>query len=190
MARRRAILPQQSQLGFSFRVLEVVLIGRSPHVGYSSLQRDLHVATAALIETGSAHLADRDFSTLSGGERQRVHLARTLAQIDFDETDSRSAGRYLLLDEPTSNLDLAHQHAALETACRAAARGMGVVAVLHDINLAAMYASRIAILKDGLLSAEGKPDDILTEAMVRHAFELSVSVGRHPTRRCPHVIAN
>ena len=189
LARRRAVLPQHSELGFSFRVLEVVLIGRSPHMGFSSRERDLAVAVAALSETGSVHLADRIYSTLSGGERQRVQLARILAQADFADTAGACAARYLLLDEPTANLDLAHQHATLETACRAAGRGMGVVAVLHDINLAAMYANRIAILKDGHLSAQGTPDDILTEAMVRHAFDLPVTVERHPTRGCPNVIA-
>lgn len=189
LARRRAVLPQHSELGFSFRVLEVVLIGRSPHMGFSGRERDLAVAVAALTETGAVHLADRVYSTLSGGERQRVQLARILAQVDFAETGVGSAARYLLLDEPTANLDLAHQHSTLETACRAAARGMGVVTVLHDINLAAMYADRIAILKDGYLTAEGMPDDIVTEAMVRHAFDLPVCVARHPTRGCPHVIA-
>ena len=189
LARRRAVLPQHSELGFSFRVLEVVLIGRSPHMGFTSQERDLSVAVAALAETGAVHLADRVFSTLSGGERQRVQLARILAQADFADTAGDIATRYLLLDEPTANLDLAHQHATLETARRAAGRGMGVVAVLHDINQAAMYADRIAILKDGYLSAQGAPDDILTEAVVRHAFDLPVMVGRHPTRGCPNVIA-
>ena len=189
LARKRAVLPQHSELAFSFRVLEVVLLGRSPHAGISSRENDLTVATAALMEAESGHLADRIYTTLSGGERQRVQLARILAQVDLPATNGLSGDRYLLLDEPTANLDLAHQHATLETARRAAERGIGVLAILHDINLAAMYANRIVILHGGHLVAEGAPDDVLTEAMVNRTFALSVSVTRHPTRGCPHVIA-
>ncbi len=142
-----------------------------------------------MVETESHHLADRIYNTLSGGERQRVQLARILAQIDFSTTNNHTADRYLLLDEPTSNLDLAHQHRILETARRAAERGVGVMAILHEINLAAMYADRIVVLRGGRLAAEGVPVDVLTEAIVRHNFDLSVNITRHPTRECPHVIA-
>ena len=189
LARKRAVLPQHSELAFSFRVLEVVLLGRSPHAGFSSREKDLAVAKAALMETEASHLGDRIYTTLSGGERQRVQMARILAQIDFSITIDHAADRYLLLDEPTSSLDLAHQHSTLETARRAADRGIGVLAILHDLNLAAMYADRIVVLHEGRVAAEGVPDDVLTEAMVHHAFDLSVSITRHPTRGCPHVIA-
>ena len=189
LARKRAVLPQHSELAFSFRVLEVVLLGRSPHAGISSREKDLAIAKAALMETEANHLTDRIYTTLSGGERQRVQMARILAQIDFSATKDHIADRYLLLDEPTSSLDLAHQHATLETARRAADRGIGVMAILHDLNLAAMYADRIVVLHEGRVAAEGAPEDVLTEAMVHHAFDLSVSITRHPTRGCPHVIA-
>ena len=188
LARKRAVLPQHSELSFSFRVLEVVLLGRSPHAGISSREKDLAIAKAALVETEADHLIDRNYTTLSGGERQRVQLARILAQIDFLATNNRIANRYLLLDEPTSSLDLAHQHATLETARRAADRGIGVLAVLHDLNLASMYADRIVVLREGRIAAEGAPADVLTEATVHDAFDLSVSITRHPTRGCPHVI--
>ena len=98
-------------------------------------------------------------------------------------------GRYLLLDEPTSSLDPAHQHATLETARRAAGNGVGVVAILHDLNLAAMYADRILMLHQGRIVAEGRPLQVLTEATIGHVFDLPVRVERHPTRACPHVIA-
>ena len=189
LARKRAVLPQHSELAFSFRVLEVVLLGRSPHAGISSREKDLAIAKAALMETEANHLTDRIYTTLSGGERQRVQMARILAQINFSATKDHIADRYLLLDEPTSSLDLAHQHATLETARRAADRGIGVMAILHDLNLAAMYADRIVVLHEGRVAAEGAPEDVLTEAMVHHAFDLSVSITRHPTRGCPHVIA-
>ena len=189
LARKRAVLPQHSELTFSFRVLEVVLLGRSPHAGVSSRQADLEAAKAALVETECDHLAERIYTTLSGGERQRAQLARILAQVEFPGTNGSNAERYLLLDEPTSNLDLAHQRSTLETARRAAKQGIGVLAILHDINLAAMYANRIIILNGGCLAAEGAPDDVLTEAIVHRNFGLPVCVTRHPTRGCPHVIA-
>ena len=189
LACKRAVLPQHSELAFSFRVLEVVLLGRSPHAGAGGRERDLAVAQASLAATGTGHLADRVYTTLSGGERRRVQLARVLAQIGFPATNGRGAGRYLLLDEPTAGLDLAYQHTTLETAREAAGRGVGVVAILHDLNLAAVYADRIAVLHGGHVAAEGTPEKVLTESMVRDSFNLSVRIIPHPVRRCPHVVA-
>ncbi|GAB4366414.1 MAG: heme ABC transporter ATP-binding protein [Kiloniellaceae bacterium] len=188
LALRRAVLPQHSELSFGFAVLEVVLLGRSPHAGASSRAEDLAVAEACLAEAEVAHLAHRLYTTLSGGERQRVQLARVLAQIDFPKTDRRDQPRYLLLDEPTASLDPAHQHATLRTARRAAERGMGVLAILHDLNLAALYADRLVVLSRGRLAAEGTPEAVLTEELVREAFELPVHITRHPTRGCPQIV--
>jgi iron complex transport system ATP-binding protein len=194
LALRRAVLPQQSELAFGFSVLEVVLLGRSPHAGTSTRDADLAVAEACHAEAEVAHLAGRVYTTLSGGERQRVQLARVLAQIGFPDVgfpDGGVAGdgRYLLLDEPTASLDLAHQHATLRTARRAAARGIGVLAILHDLNLAALYADRLVVLSRGKLAAEGPPEAVLTEALVREVFDLAVQITRHPTRGCPQVVA-
>ncbi len=199
LARKRAVLPQHSELTFPFRVLEVVLLGRSPYAGFSSHEIDLAIARLALLETETLHLADRVYTTLSGGERQRVHLARVLTQIEFcdleprtsrcDPGPSESDERFLLLDEPTSSLDPAHQHMTLQTAVRAAERRIGVVTVLHDLNLAAMYADRIVMLKQGRIIAQGTPAEVLTEALIEKVFELPVSVVLHPKRGCPYVIA-
>jgi iron complex transport system ATP-binding protein len=180
------VLPQQSELAFGFHVLEVVLLGRSPHAGTSSRQDDLAVAGTCLEEAGVAQLAERIYTTLSGGERQRVQLARALAQIGFPEP-AAAGDRFLLLDEPTASLDPAHQHATLRTARRAAARGMGVLAILHDLNLAAMYADRLVVLHHGGLAAEGRPGEVLTPALVERVFDLPVTVTPHPTRGCPQV---
>ncbi|WP_319633597.1 heme ABC transporter ATP-binding protein [Pelagibius marinus] len=188
LARRRAVLPQHSELSFGFPVLEVVLLGRSPHAGTSSREEDLFIAQACLAEAEVTHLAQRVYTTLSGGERQRVQLARALAQIDFPEGQRHHHDRYLLLDEPTSSLDLAHQHATLRTARRAAARGIGVLAILHDLNLAAMYADRLVVLHGGALAAAGTPEAVLTEDLVRRAFDLQVVLSRHPTRGCPQMM--
>jgi len=188
LALRRAVLPQHSELAFGFPVLEVVLLGRSPHAGASSRAEDLAIAGACLAEAEVSHLAHRLYTTLSGGERQRVQLARVLAQIDFAQAGSPGRPRYLLLDEPTSSLDLAHQHATLKTARRAAERGIGVLAILHDLNLAAMYADRLVVLSRGSLAAEGTPEDVLTEELVRGTFDLPVHITRHPTRGCPQIV--
>ena len=187
LAQRRSVLPQASQIAFGFRAFEIVLLGREPYAGRSARDADLAIAEAAMVEADVLHLAERRYATLSGGEQQRVQLARVLSQIWFEEDSARE--RYLLLDEPTSSLDLTHQHAALALARRWAGRGVGVLAVLHDLNLAAMYADRICVLKAGCLEAEGSPATVITEDTVARCFGLRVTVGRHPGRDCPYVLA-
>ncbi|HEX8384971.1 MAG TPA: heme ABC transporter ATP-binding protein [Rubricoccaceae bacterium] len=182
LALRRAVLPQESGLAFGFTALDVVLLGRTPH--RTTRRTDLAAAGRAMEEAGVDHLADRRYPTLSGGERQRVHLARTLAQLDGPAGE----GRYLLLDEPTSALDLGHQHSVLRTARRQAAGGTGVLAVLHDLNLAAQYADRIAVLAAGRLVAVGRPEAVLTPTVVRCAFGITVVVTAHPCAACPLVV--
>lgn len=189
LALRRAVLPQHSELAFGFDVLEVVLLGRSPHAGTTTRAADLAVAEACLAEAEVAHLAGRDYTTLSGGERQRVQLARVLAQIGYPRQSGDGEGRYLLLDEPTASLDPAHQHATLRTARRVAGEGAGVLAILHDLNLAAMYADRLVVLSRGEVAASGRAAEVITEELVRDAFDLPVHVTRHPTRGCPQVVA-
>lgn len=186
LARRRAVLPQHAALAFGFTALDVVLLGRTPH--RSTRRADLDAAARAMRRAGVAALADRRYPTLSGGERQRVHLARALAQLDGAAAGADEGPRYLLLDEPTSALDLGHQHAVLRTARAVAAGGVGVLAVLHDLNLAAQYADRMAVLADGRLVAAGPPEAVLTPSVVRCAFGISVVVTAHPCAACPLVI--
>jgi iron complex transport system ATP-binding protein len=184
-ARTRAVLPQDSTLAFAFTALEVVLIGRTPHVRGAEQPADLAIARAALEAAGAADLEARLYPTLSGGERQRVQLARVLAQI----WEAPPAGaRYLLLDEPTSSLDLAHQHDTLALARRFAAEGAGVVAILHDLNLAAQYADRIVVLRNGRLIAAGSAGEVLTPEVILEVFGMPVIVGLHPHLDCPLVI--
>jgi len=187
LARRRAVLPQAAEPVFAFRVLEMVLLGRSPHAGHSSREQDLDVAWRCLTETGVAHLAERSYATLSGGERRRVQFARVLAQIGFAGEAYSGAARFLLLDEPTASLDLAHQHVALQSARRATGYGIGVLVILHDLNLAARYADRILVLHRGHVAAVGTPAEVLTETLIRDAFALPVQVGHHPSRDCLQV---
>ena len=206
LARRRAVLPQSSPLSFGFRAYEIVQLGREPYAGLSARVEDVEIVEAAMAEADVTHLAERVYPTLSGGEQQRVQLARVLAQVwpsagngigqggghgvghGGGEGDDGPAVRYLLLDEPTSSLDLAHQHAMLKLAKRWARQGMGVLVVLHDLNLAALYADRICLLKGGRLAADGTPEAVLTAETVEACFDLPVTVTRHPARGCPYVI--
>ena len=182
--RMMAVLPQESSLTFPFTVLEVVMMGRTPHE--PSGRRDQDIARGALETAGMSAFEQRIYPTLSGGERQRVHVARVLAQV-WEESDD--GPRCLLLDEPTASLDLAYQHRTLETVRRFAAKGAAVLAVLHDLNLAAQFADRIAILRDGCLLASGRPRDVLTPGIIEEAFAFPAMVLPHPSRACPLVVS-
>jgi iron complex transport system ATP-binding protein len=185
LARRRAVLPQDSRLAFPFSALEVVLMGRFPYSGGYPSRQDIRLARAVMEDLDVIHLQDRLYPTLSGGERARVQLSRALCQLLDNGTPEPCA---LLLDEPTASLDLAHQHTALAAARRFAREENGAVcAVLHDLNLAAQYADRIAVLAEGRIVACGPPWEVLTEAILGSAFEVEVLVGRHPKLDCPWI---
>jgi iron complex transport system ATP-binding protein len=194
-ARVRAVMPQESTLAFPFTVLEVALMGRLPHLRGAEVARDYEVAFLALEAVEARLLAERLYPTLSGGEKQRVQLARVLAQIWEPADSSQRQGeregqreRFLLLDEPTSNLDLAHQHSTLAVARRLAAGGVGVLVVLHDLNLAAQYGDRIVMLKDGRVAQTGRPHDVLTRETILEVFGVEAVVTAHPLFDCPLVV--
>lgn len=182
LARRRAVLPQSSPLNFPFTVLEVALMGRIPHGGPAT--RDVPAAMEALTLAEVAHLAGRRYTTLSGGERQRVQLARILTQL----WEPAREPRYLLLDEPTASLDLAHQHTTLALARHWSTRGTGVLVILHDLNLAAQYADRVAVLQHGRLLAVDHPRAVLEPVLIEQAFGLPVQVIPHPVLDCPLIV--
>ncbi|ALK35017.1 heme ABC transporter ATP-binding protein [Burkholderia plantarii] len=181
LARLRAVLPQAAQPAFPFVADELVLLGRYPHArpGGALAARDHEVAQRALTLAGAATLAGRDVTTLSGGELARVQFARALAQIwpDDDLRHPEDAPRYLLLDEPTAALDLAHQHHLLATV-RELARDwrLGVLTIVHDPNLAARHADRVALLADGGLLAEGAPADVMQPALIERCFGFTVKM--------------
>jgi iron complex transport system ATP-binding protein len=163
IARHIAIVPQVFETLFPFTVREIVALGRTSRLGpFGTLGSDDARAVArALDDIGATDLADRRIDRVSGGERQRAVLAMALAQ---------EAG-VLLLDEPTAHLDPAHQSATLErVATLARVRGLAVVAVLHDLNLAAAFASRVVLLADGAVVREGLPGHVITSELVATVF--------------------
>lgn len=174
VARRRSVLPQESGLTFPFRVEEVALMGRAPHVRGVESARDHEIAAEALTRVDMAGKRTRAFPSLSGGEKQRVHLARALAQIWEERGGERGSGsgeqRVLLLDEPTSSLDLAHQHSTLREARRFAAGGVAVLAILHDLNLALAYADDVIVLSQGRVAAAGPVEAALVPECIRAVF--------------------
>lgn len=178
LARRRAVLSQNTTLDFPFTAKQVAMLGRNPHLNRRETAADDKIVDDALRAVEADHLADRKFVTLSGGEQQRVHLARVMSQIWEVQPDK---DRYLFLDEPTNGLDIAHQHMSLDVAKQFAAEETGVVAVLHDLNLASQYADKIMILKEGKCFAYGEPKDVLTEENIEAAFGVTVLITRSPS---------
>ncbi|KRF02231.1 hypothetical protein ASG87_11025 [Frateuria sp. Soil773] len=168
LARRRAMLSQNVRLGFAFRVEEVVQLGRSPHGDRAMDAADRRIVDAALRAVQAAHLRGRNYLELSGGEQQRVQLARVLAQV-WERTDGPA---WLLLDEPEASLDIAHQHHVLRHARVLAQQGYGVIAVLHDLNLAARYADEVALLERGRLLHHGPPADALKPRVLSEVYGL------------------
>ena len=180
-ARRMAVLPQVSSLGFAFSVAEVVGLGRLPHA--SGQQRDGEIVEAALRAADAWHLLGRSYLALSGGERQRVHLARVLAQLWPGEE-----GTTLLLDEPTSMLDPLHQHTTLQAVRSVADRGAAVLVILHDLNLAARYCDRVLLLEEGRCHALDTPREVLQPEALKAVFGIEVLVQPHPERGHPLII--
>ena len=181
IARRVAVVAQDAPLVLGFTVLETVLMGRAAHLPPLAFPRahDLAVARAALARLDLTALEARPLGALSGGERQRVLLARALAQ----EPD------VLLLDEPTTHLDLRHQVGILDVVqqlCRE--RGVGALAVLHDLNLAALYCDRVVLLVDGRVAHAGRPEEVLTADRLAAAFQAVVHVGRDADTGLPIVL--
>ena len=174
MARLRAVLPQDTQIAFAFTVAEIVAMGQE--AGDFAARPDL--VPRALAAVGLTDHADRPLHDLSGGERQRAHLARALAQVW--EPVGPQGPRWLFLDEPVASLDLGHQLMVLRLARGFADAGGGVVAVMHDLNLTAMVADRIAFLIGGKLAAEGPPETVLRAEILERAYNCRIAPNRLP----------
>jgi iron complex transport system ATP-binding protein len=180
-ARRLAVVPQASQLPDSYTVYQTVLLGRTAYMNLfgQAAPRDHEQVLLALEKTNTMDLAERLVGELSGGERQRVLLARALAQ----------GAPYLLLDEPTTFLDLQHQSGLLNLIRRLSKdKNLGVLMVLHDLNLASLYADRVAILTGGKITAQGSPAQVLTEDRLTSIYRVPVHVIPHPDYGTPLIL--
>ena len=168
LARRVAVVPQETHVPFPFRVAEVVLMGRTPHLGAFAFESpaDLERAQQALERMGVAHLADRSILEVSGGERQLVMVSRALVQ------DPRA----LIFDEPTAFLDLAHRVQVLGAVRELARDGRAALVVTHDLTLAARFCDRLALLADGRVLAAGPPAEVLDPQRLREAYGVEVQV--------------
>ncbi|WP_233236649.1 heme ABC transporter ATP-binding protein [Bordetella sp. LUAb4] len=177
-ARRRAVLPQKPSLTFDLGVRDVVSMGAYPFPELNPGEVDALV-DGALAQAGVAYLAERRYPELSGGEQQRVQFARVLTQCRAAARNN--APPYLLLDEPISSLDPKHQIDLLRTVWTLAHEdGLGVLVIVHDINLAAYWCDRLIMLADRGVAAEGEPAAVLTPALLRTVYDIDVDVMPHP----------
>jgi iron complex transport system ATP-binding protein len=174
LAARRAVLPQASRIAFPFTVLEIVRLGLMAAAGPAPPRR----ASEALARVGLAGFEGRFYQELSGGEQSRVQLARVLVQVW--EPVGPDGPHWLFLDEPVASLDIGHQLEVMDLVADYAARGGGVVAVMHDLNLTAIHADRVTMLCAGRVLAEGAPAEVLTDATLSRAYGCSVRVNAAP----------
>lgn len=180
-ARWMAVVPQARQLPATFTVIQTVMLGRTPYLGWLGFPKkeDEEIVQQVLRRTQLEDLADRRIGELSGGEQQRVLLARALAQNT----------PILLLDEPTAHLDLHHQALILKLVQQTVQEcGLAVLLAIHDLNLVSLYADRVALLVDGRLQSEGQPAQVLTKSEIERAYGVEVELLEHPRLPAPFII--
>jgi len=176
LARMRAVLSQNIDLAFPLKVWEVVMMGRYPHFTGAPRQLDEEACVAALKFFEVEDMAERNYLTLSGGERQRVHFARVLTQLWYPMQEQ---GRYLLLDEPLTFLDIHYQFQFMRKVIELLQqKDLVVVGVVHDLNLAARFGDVIHLIQDGRLVASGTKEEVLTEKNIEKAFRLKPIIYR------------
>lgn len=173
IARRIGYVPQSFNLTFSTTVFDLVMMGRRPHVSWKSSARDIDIVIDSLMALGLEEIAMRSFHQLSGGQQQRVMMARALAQQP----------ECLLLDEPTSALDIAHQLELMDTvSLHAREKGLSVLMVVHDLNLAARYADSIVMMKGGRVVVQGAPERVLTRENLVAVYGVNAAIGKEQGR--------
>jgi iron complex transport system ATP-binding protein len=180
LARNIAVVPQTPPADVPFTVADVVLMGRSPHLNLLAIEKreDLELAERAMFFTNVQHLAKRRLDQLSAGERQRVLIARAICQ----------QSRMIVLDEPTAPLDLAHQIHIMGLLERLRKEeNVTIIMISHDLNLAAMYADRLLLLKEGSAISQGKPAEVLTFEALEHAYGCVLLVDENPVKKVPRV---
>lgn len=181
LSRRVAFVPQDTAIHFAFSVLEIVLLGRIPHLGRFEHEKksDYGIAENCLGITDTSALKDKMINELSSGERQRVLIAKALAQQPA----------LLFLDEPTAHLDIGHKIQVMDLLRRLNRRdGLTIIMVLHDLNLAAEYCNRIMLLDNGTVSAQGEPEDVVTYRNIERVYKTVVIERKNPITGKPYII--
>ncbi|HEV7258185.1 MAG TPA: heme ABC transporter ATP-binding protein [Bosea sp. (in: a-proteobacteria)] len=186
LACQRAVMAQHARLVFPFSVYEVASLGVDGIGRALSRQRREALVGECLAAAGVLDLAGRRYQTLSGGEQQRVQFARVLCQIEAGR--SVASRQALFLDEPIASLDLCHQLALLDMARAIAARGVAVLIVLHDLNLAVTYADHLVVMDQGAIIAQGPPAQTLDDALLRQVFKVELSLSRAPGPGLPFLL--
>ena len=184
-ALRLAVLPQSSSLSFGLSVQEIVALGCLPMAGRVSGEIQAKVVQDAMAKAEVEAFAERNYLTLSGGEKLRTHLARAMAQI---LEPIHADPRVLLLDEPTSSLDLRHQMRVLEIVREFTSSGVGILAILHDLNLASRFADRVFVMHQGRVVASGAPVDVFEPGLLRSAFGIEATLVHVEGISAPQVV--
>lgn len=183
LPKHKAKFSQQNSQDIPLTVEEVVLMGRYPYFDTVPSKKDKQAVEKALTETDMLHFAKRNYNTLSGGEKQRVHLARVLTQLD-----NEVAHKLLFLDEPLNNLDVLHQHTILQAIKAFTEQGNTAVVVLHDLNLAAQFATHILLMKKGKVFCQGNPKDVFTGENISKVYNFPCTICTHPINSNPLIL--
>lgn len=198
LARIRSVVNQQSEVSFPFSLRDVIAMGRFPHTSGKAIDDQIVEQVMQITEISS--LADRIFNTLSGGEQQRGQMARAIAQImTLNNESDTDISRYILLDEPIANMDLSHQHKTLghlKRLCKQPSKQaeqpqgrtqVGVAIVLHDLNLASLYADYIVVINNSRVETQGRPAEVFTTELIQSIFHLQADIDSHPKYGCPMI---
>ncbi len=179
----KAKFSQQNSNDIPLSVNDVVMMGRYPYFNAIPRLQDTEAIEKSMAETDVLHLKNRDYNTLSGGERQRVHLARVLAQLENEVSE-----KLLFMDEPLNNLDVLHQHRILHTVKNFTERGNTAILVLHDLNLAAQFADKVLLLKNGKVVNHGKPEMVFTKEIISKVYNFPCTICLNPINQNPLII--
>jgi iron complex transport system ATP-binding protein len=185
LAASRAVLSQQTELGFPMTVEEVVMLGRNPHFEFNPSKKDIEIVKEVMALLDLNSFTHRNYQTLSGGEKQRVHYARVLAQI---WESPKGEQRYLFLDEPLNNLDIYYQELFLSIAVSLLNETTTLIGVVHDINIALRYADQLCLLKEGALIKNGAPEKIVDAILIKEVFNIDTLIIKHPLTGKPVVL--
>jgi len=181
LARQIAVVPEDTTVSFSFTVLDIVMMGRAPHLGRFELEKekDITIARRAMKMTDTLSLENRFIDELSSGEKQRVIIAQALAQDP----------KIMLLDEPTAHLDINHEIEIFDLLKKLQAEaGLTIIVVSHNLNLAAQYCQRLILLKEGKIFKEGTPEEVITEENIKSVYGAKVLVENNPRTKAPNLI--